>query len=172
MEGDFEFDGVFALDGQVEAARLCVRLGDSYFSVSDAAKKPPKRELILYPFLRSMLSCESNEYVGDGVQYLFSGNRLGSYQYQSRGEGDFRRVKQWSLVATYSRNNPLYVKIAGVTHPDVANLCRGKYDSGPVTTFQVEFSIPDGLLQAAFGMNEVRFKYFLEWKERQLSELP
>ena len=72
MEGDFELDGVFALDGQVEAARLCVHLGDSHFSVSDAAKKPPKRELILYPFLRSMLSCEWNEYVGDGIRYSFT----------------------------------------------------------------------------------------------------
>ena len=75
-------------------------------------------------------------------------------------------------MATYSKTNPLSVKIAGVTHPDVVHLRHGQYDNGPTTTFQVEFSIPDELLQAALGMNEVRFKYFLELKKTKLSELP
>lgn len=172
MDGDLELDGAFTLNGVIEATRLCIRLGDSHFSVSDAAKKSPKRELILFPFLRSMLSCEWNEYIGDGIRYSFSGNHLGSYQHQFRGEGDFRRVKEWSLVATYRKNEPLLVQIDGVTHPDIVNLRHGRYDSGPTTAFQVEFPIPDALLQEALGMNEVRFKYFLEWRNTKLSELP
>lgn len=172
MDGDLELDGAFTLNGEIEATRLRIRLGDSHFSVSDAVKKPPRGELILFPFLRCMLSCESNEYIGDGIYYSFSGNQLGVYRHQFRGEGDCRRVKGWSLVATYRKDKPLSVQIDGVTHPDVVHLRHGRYGAGPTTTFQVEFSIPDALLQGALGMNEVRFKSFLEMKNMKLSELP
>ncbi len=131
VNSDFVLNGTFTLDGQVEATHLSLHFGsDGYFSVSDADKKPTKREVLLFPFLQSMLSSQGTEYIGDGIRYTFSGNQLGVYHYQFRGEGDFRRVKEWSLLTTYSKNKPTNVKIAGVTHPDVIYLCHGKYGSG------------------------------------------
>ena len=166
---DFVLNGTFTLDGQIEATQLSIHFGSGgHFSVSAADKKPPKREVILFPFLQRMLSSEGTEYIGDGIKYTFSGNQLGVYHYQFRGEGDFRRVKEWSLLTTYSETEPTNVKIAGVTHPDVIHLSHGKYGEGPTTTFTIEFTIPNEQLMEVLGMNDMRFKYFLELKEKQL----
>ena len=159
VSSDFEFNGTFILDGQVEATRLSIHFGSGgHFSVSAADKTPPKREVILFPFLQHMLSSEGTEYIGDGVRYFFSGNQLGVYHYQYRGEGDFRRVKEWSLHTTYSKTRPTAVKIIGATQPDVTYLSRGKYGEGPTTTFTIEFAIPNEQLMEVLGMNDVRFK--------------
>ena len=173
LSSDFELNGTFILDGQVEATRLSIHFSNGgHFSVSDANKKPPKRKVILFPFLQHMLSSEGTEYIGDGIRYFFSGNQLGVYDYQFRGEGDFRRVKEWSLLTTYSKIKPANVQIAGVTHPDVIHLHHGKYGSGPTTTFQIEFDIPKEQLREVLGMNEIRFKYYLELQENQFSKIP
>lgn len=173
LSSDFVFDGVFTLDGQVEATRLSLHLGDGSLSVSDAEKTSAKKTVILSPFLREMISGQYTEYIGDGIQYFFSGNQLGVYHYGfgPRGEGDFRRVKEWSLVTTYNKPMSASVKIAGITHPDVVHLCQGKYGEGPTTEFQVEFGIPKGCLMEVLGMSELGFKYFLELKETQLADL-
>lgn len=169
VSSDFVFNGTFILNGQVEATRLSIHFGSGgYFSVSAADKKPPKREVLLFPFLQCMLSPEGTEYFGDGIRNFFSGDQLGVYHYQHRGEGDFRRVKEWSLFTTYSKTKPTTVEINGVTHPDVSYLSHGRYGNGPTTTFAIEFSIPDEQLMTVLGMNEIRFKYFLERKEKQL----
>ncbi|OYY73218.1 MAG: hypothetical protein B7Y40_10410 [Gammaproteobacteria bacterium 28-57-27] len=114
-----------------------------------------------------MLSSEGTEYIGDGIRYFFSGNQLGVYHYQFRGEGDFRRVKEWSLLTTYSKTKPTTVEINGATYPDVTHLSHGKYGRGPTTTFTIEFAIPNEQLMAVLGMNDLRFKYFLEMKAKQ-----
>jgi hypothetical protein len=170
LSSDFVLAGVFALDEQVEATRLAIHLGYGHFSVSDAEKRPPKRQVILYPFLRDMLSGQFTEYIGDGVRYSFSGNQLGVYQYQFRGEGDFRPVKEWSLITTFSKTKSASVKIAGATNPDVIHFSNGKYGEGPTTEFQIEFTIPGDRMMEVLGMSELAFKHFLERNDRQLTE--
>lgn len=50
MNCDFVLNGTFTLNGQVEATRLSLHLGNGNFSVSNADKAPPKRKLILSHF--------------------------------------------------------------------------------------------------------------------------
>ena len=171
--GEFEIEGQLSIDGTIEATQLAIRVGHGCFSVSDALKKNPKREVILYPFLRNMLSCEYNEYLGDGVRYSFKGNRLGVYTYQFRGEGDFKRVKEWSLVVTYRKSISVLVEIEGKTNPDIEYLREGKYDTGlPEMSFSIQFIIPEKTLQRVLNISDTRFRYIVEKLSKQADELP